>query len=646
MCRLKKIFFGCLFGLGYLFLAQNYAVGNICMRRNIYFYECILYCMCIAIIIFKKEVQSKKIWTWNPRTIKIIGIILLLLLPIVLFYSMELLYNDKIEKITGGKIFLNYLVILIIEIGFCVLISNYKTALILACICSWCFGLANHYIMEFKGNPLLPSELKAIKTALSVAGEYQFVLTDQLVFSTLIILITICIIIILPMEEQEKEIKEKVMNLVKGVGYFFCVYCMLIRWQWGEKLGLGIDSWNIYDSYCQNGSILAFILGGQIMQMTIPGGYSQREMENVLQKYQDNEYSKDGSEEQQPSVIVIMNESFSDLSVLGEFESEEYLSNWYSIDQYLMRGNIYTSVYGGGTCNSEFEFLTGNSMVNLPQNVYPYTMYNLEEVFNLADVLSNNDYETVAMHPMVKTNWNRSSVYQQFGFDKFISIEDMSDIDTLRGYTSDKYNYEQIINEFESSTNPVFIFNVTMQNHGGYEDITALGGVDPISVGDEYQQYADVITYLTLIRESDKAFSELIGYLAKADKPVIVCMFGDHQPALTDEFVDSLIENNQEDNVIEQEKKYCVPYIIWANYDAEIEQINKDMSLNYLGANLLKCIGIKTNYSEYLLDLEKKVPIINLVGYKDDKDIWHNYQEENDHISQYRKIGYYMMFGH
>lgn len=646
MCRLKKIFFGCLFGLGYLFLAQNYAVGNICMRRNIYFYEYILYCMCIAIIIFKKEVQSKTNWTWNPRTKKIIGIILLLLLPIVLFYSMELLYNDKIEKITGGKIFLNYLIILIIEIGFCVFISNYKTALILACICSWCFGLANHYIMEFKGNPLLPSELKAIKTALSVAGEYQFVLTDQLVLSTLIILITICIIIILPMEEQEKEIKEKVMNLVKGVGYFFCVYCMLIRWQWGEKLGLGIDSWNIYDSYCQNGSILAFILGGQIMQMTIPGGYSQREMENVLQKYQDNEYSKDGSEEQQPSVIVIMNESFSDLSVLGEFESEEYLSNWYSIDQYLMRGNIYTSVYGGGTCNSEFEFLTGNSMVNLPQNVYPYTMYNLEEVFNLADVLSNNDYETVAMHPMVKTNWNRSSVYQQFGFDKFISIEDMSDIDTLRGYTSDKYNYEQIINEFESSTNPVFIFNVTMQNHGGYEDITALGGVDPISVGDEYQQYADVITYLTLIRESDKAFSELIGYLAKADKPVIVCMFGDHQPALTDEFVDSLIENNQEDNVIEQEKKYCVPYIIWANYDAEIEQINKDMSLNYLGANLLKCIGIKTNYSEYLLDLEKKVPIINLVGYKDDKDIWHNYQEENDHISQYRKIGYYMMFGH
>ena len=273
--------------------------------------------MCIAIIIFKKEVQSKKIWTWNPRTIKIIGIILLLLLPIVLFYSMELLYNDKIEKITGGKIFLNYLVILIIEIGFCVLISNYKKALILACICSWCFGLANHYIMEFKGNPLLPSELKAIKTALSVAGEYQFVLTDQLVFSTLIILITICIIIILPMEEQEKEIKEKVTNLVKGVGYFFCVYCMLIRWQWGEKLGLGIDSWNIYDSYCQNGSILAFILSGQIMQMTIPGGYSQREMENVLQKYQDNEYSKDGSEEQQPSVIVIMNESFSDLSVLG-----------------------------------------------------------------------------------------------------------------------------------------------------------------------------------------------------------------------------------------------------------------------------------------------------------------------------------------
>ena len=642
MGKLKKIFYSCLFGIGYWLLVQNYAAGNICMWKNSYFGVCILYFLCAALIIFKKEIENKTV-VWKLETNKIIKGIILLLLPLVLFYCIELLYNDKIEKVKGDKVFLNYLLILIIEAGLCILISNYKTALVWTCICSWCFGLANHYIMEFKGNPLLPSELRAIKTALSVAGEYQFVLTDQVVAATLIMLVLICIIILLPMGCTEKDKRKKVVRLVKGSGYFLCVYWIAICWQWGGQLGLGIDSWNIYDSYCQNGSVLAFVLGGQIMQITVPDGYSSDEMENVLQKFEANEYS---NKELRPSVIVIMNESFSDLSVLGEFESEEYLTNWYGIEQYLMRGNVYVSVYGGGTCNSEFEFLTGNSLSNLPQNVYPYTMYDLENVVNLAETFSENNYKTIAMHPMVKTNWNRSSVYQQFGFEQFISIEDMLDVDTLRGYTSDMSNYEQIIYEFEKSTDPIFVFNITMQNHGGYEDITALDSVEPISVDSAYQQYPDVITYLTLIRESDKAFNNLLNYFTMTDKPVIVCMFGDHQPALSDGFLDSLIDDDKDSTIVEQEKKYCVPYIIWANYDVGIGQVEKDMSLNYLGANLLRCAGISTNYWEYLLDLEGKLPVINLVGYKDSKDDWHNYQEGNDYITQYRKMGYYMMFGH
>ncbi len=70
-----------------------------------------------------------------------------------------------------------------------------------------------------------------------------------------------------------------------------------------------------------------------------------------------------------------MNETFSDLSVYQNlhagYEGPTYFK---SIDDAVQRGDLYVSAYGGGTCNTEFEFLTGNSMAYLGQGVYPYDL--------------------------------------------------------------------------------------------------------------------------------------------------------------------------------------------------------------------------------------------------------------------------------
>ena len=191
----------------------------------------------------------------------------------------------------------------------------------------------------------------------------------------------------------------------------------------------------------------------------------------------------------------------------------------------------------------------------------------------------------------------------------------------------------------------MFIFNVTMQNHGGYGDINSLGEVEAVRVNGEFQQYEDFITYLTLIRESDKAFRHLVDYFSNIDMPVIICMFGDHQPALNGNIVNTFSDDNAED-IETREKRYCVPYLIWSNYRGEIlaQNIYKDISINYLGANILDLAGIDTPYTKYLLDLEGKIPIINHIGYMDNNQIWHNIEEQNEDIIQYKKMGYYMMF--
>ncbi len=74
--------------------------------------------------------------------------------------------------------------------------------------------------------------------------------------------------------------------------------------------------------------------------------------------------------------------------------------------------------------------------------------------------------------------------------------------------------------------------------------------------------------YESLIAKSDQALSYLISYFEQVDRPVLICFFGDHQPALNGDFENAL-RNPGEDmdtDLTMTEKIYTVPYFIWSNY--------------------------------------------------------------------------------
>ncbi len=640
MIFFKRVFLIFIFLVGYRMLVLNYVTANICMQKNRYLLVCIIYFFCAAYIIY-----GKRISTHNHFVYKIFGTLFIVGYPVITFYSIEIMYNTELSKMQSDKIMINCILISVFTIGVFITFYNYKRALIIFSLCTWAFGLANHYLLLFKGNPLLPSELRAFQTAFHVVEEYDFTLTDELVNGSLITLLSICGIIALPFQIRIESLKKTTLKLLLGSTYFALFFSIIIHSSWDSKLGIMLNAWNSYSTYAENGSILSFILEEQAMRVDKPDGYSKKDMDTYLGSLDKTDDNKNNTNYLKPTVIVVMNESFSDLAALTAADTDECLADWYGIENYVMRGNAYTSVYGGGTCNSEFEFLTGNSMANFSQNSYPYVMYDFKHTFNIARILKNNGYRTIAIHPENKNNWNRARVYSQMGFQKFVSIDKMENMSWLRWFVSDWSNFDWIIKEYEENESPLFIFNVTMQNHGGYGDINSLGEVEAVRVNGEFQQYEDFITYLTLIRESDKAFRHLVDYFSNIDMPVIICMFGDHQPALNGNIVNTFSDDNAED-IETREKRYCVPYLIWSNYRGEIlaQNIYKDISINYLGANILDLAGIDTPYTKYLLDLEGKIPIINHIGYMDNNQIWHNIEEQNEDIIQYKKMGYYMMF--
>ena len=145
-----------------------------------------------------------------------------------------------------------------------------------------------------------------------------------------------------------------------------------------------------------------------------------------------------------------MNESFSDLGIVGNFETnEDYMPFVHSMQKgqkNTITGNLLVSTFGGGTANTEFEFLTGDTMAFLPFGCSPYQMYVKSEMPSLVGALEAQNYQTVAMHPYLSTSWNRPQVYQSFGFDEQCYEDSFpSDVERVRGRVSDSASYKKII---------------------------------------------------------------------------------------------------------------------------------------------------------------------------------------------------------
>ena len=619
--------------LGYFIIANNYVHQKICMKSNSFMWVSLSWfvltiLLCFRVQIMHRHFTKRRKLTW----------IYALIVPLVSLYMEEKIWNLAIKELSILTFLLNYFLILIITIALLLITTKSLLTYVMVSFLCYIYGIINYYVLEFKGCPPLFNDLTAVGTALTVVGQYSYWLSDSVIFGTLVFIgLFTCLLYFTPADIKIHEKRRQFIIHAGGCLGFIAILIIIFHINIQNAFGTYINAWAPVESFYSNGAPVTMLISAQNMQMNKPNNYSDKEIQEILGAYKKQERA---SLDKIPTVIVIMNESFADLSVLGEITSDEYLSNFYGIDSYIMRGNTYASVCGGGTCNSEFEFLTGNSMANISAGVYPYQSWNLSKAFNLVEVFSECGYETIAMHPYIADNWNRVKVYDWFGFDRFISEEEMPDAQYISWGASDEFNYEQIIQLYENKTKPLFLFNITMQNHGGY-DIPLRSDIDLISVEKQYENYGDLINYLTLMRESDKAFIKLLEYFSEQDDPVLICMFGDHQPALDDVFISSLGEYSE---IADIEKRYITPYIIWGNYDFDLGNENKDMSINYLGANLLKIAGIHSEYMEYLLDLEKEIPIINQAGYQTADEKWHDISEENDKLNEYKALQYYELF--
>ena len=568
--------------------------------------------------------------------------------PSKIFLRMELPMQDM-SRIVDGAELLTVLFILCAYLLVFLFTQSSAAALGAGSSFFLILFLAEYYIWKFRGDFLMPSDLGAVGTAMSVMGSYNFSLSPEALYTLIYFLFFIFWGFRIGIRMGKwVHILVSVMAVLFVGGWYYTV--MNTPNPLGKEFM--VHYWNVGDTRNLNGACLSYFLLLKDSKVDVPGGYSEKALQAIAEAVVGDYESLQGTG-QKPNIIMVMNEGWSDLRVLGELDTtEEYMPFANSLTQNAVRGNLYVSILGGLTANTEFEVLTGGSLSLLSPAVIPYQNQVRHDMSSLARVLENQGYETMAVHPNGDGAWGRNRVYTHFGFDTFIHQGNWSvPYEYMREYISDACNFKEIIYRYEERNKevPFFLFNVTIQNHGSYQgdvpadiDIVRAGNTPGENMGD----ITELQNYINLLKITDDAFEEFVSYFANVEEPVIICMFGDHQPVWDEDFYNIMFEGQELTDRERNLRKYMVPYVIWANYDVQWKEYG-DMSANFLPAVLVECAGLQLpSFYQYLMGLHEEYPVLTKRGcldrdgkLTDIADIW-----DTDQIRRYRMFQYNQLY--
>ena len=541
---------------------------------------------------------------------KLPSCIALAVCPLVTFYLFELYTHNPFTTMHFKTQILNMAFYVLTALLLFGIVKYVRAALMLQTAFFMAAGLANYYVLNFRSAPIMPWDIYSIGTAASVAGNFNYTLKG----STVLVIIGFLILLLIESRFHMKapaRVAKRAALILLSIALIYGYTGMIQSESFVRSFGLYDKLFTPTVMNKRDGNIVAFLMELEYMDVEKPSGYSPEET--------GSKYTQEGQ--------------------------DSFIHSLQQGAENTRTGYLNVSVLGGNTANTEFEFLTGNTIGFLPQGSVAYQQYVQKETPSLASYLKELDYHTVAIHPYYASGWDRDRVYPLLGFDEFLSQDDFTNPKRIRNYISDESSFAKIIELYENKKEgePLFVFNVTMQNHSGYEeefhnftpDIT-VDGIDSKALS----------MYLSLVKQTDSALQGLIDYFSQADEDTMIVFFGDHQP--TTYVSNPILRNNKvnpetltdEENLL----KYKVPYVIWSNFDIE-EQTDGETSANYLAMDVLEnCDLPLPALQSSLTGLRKEYPVISAAGVREADGTLTTVKECGEALNDYRSLEYYLLF--
>ena len=534
---------------------------------------------------------------------------LLLLLQLLLqFYMMQhsmLSSPSLVFSLTADYYILNIAFFAVVSLGLVLFLQRWHYALLVSNIFFSLWAMANHYVFLFHASPLYPSELANTATAFAVLSNYRFTLA-QVPWSVL----GVCTLSFIALRTFWIVDKCCLPCSWRAVLVRVCLAVVLALPLYHTFLGknamsIGGSTPTYYVS--RYGFVCTALSNVRqtIHPYVVPEGFSAEALPDTSPVSVQTDSRK-------PDIILILNESFCDLDDYMTLNADrDYMSSFYGVEG-AHYGHAVSPSVGGGTNNSEYELLTG----------FPYYLVTAYAPFNYLNFnridctvpryLATLGYSSLAMHFYSATNYHRIVTYPAMGFDSAMlgPTEDLSDAGNgKRGHLDQSY-YDVMNRVYGSGREddpPRFYYLLTFQNHGGYTQNPE--EFDTVHIrADVDEELADQINeYISSVALSGQAFVDLAEYYARVDRPVVICMVGDHAPS----FIQQLTCDKGYSSPRLQIAQRTVPYLMWSNYGLDFSDCPEYINIFGLVPQILSAAELPiTPFYQSILDMECSFPVL------------------------------------
>lgn len=540
---------------------------------------------------------------------KVSSTLIILITIFICFIQLEFSTTSSLVhalSIEFKYIFLNMLTIGTILCIFYLLCNKIYFACLLCSIFCSLISIVNYYVIKYHALPLSFLEIKNFTTALNVISGYKISL-DRIVF-TLVFCMLVNIVICFLFRTLEPKTKYTYKALIKNITLFLSLVVSVYLCYFSpiSLKPIKTITWSWNEAYYKYGYVACTIESSiqAIHPFNKPNGYSETALNDIAINNKNTESFLN------PDIILILNETFYDPGIITDLKTDvPYLENIYTLDNTITGYAIVPAK--GSTNSSEYELLTSNSLHLMP-GITPFNTLDLTTANSIVSHLNALGYNTTGSHPEPGLNYSRSRGYENLGFKQIHFDVNFIDLEFYgtRHFDTDASVYKNLIRwyEEESSDAPQFHYLLTIQNHGAYEGNPP--EMDTIHVLNDYGKYTEQMNeFLSCIKLSDDAFLELTQYFSDVERPVIICMMGDHLPNFASDIIDPTYSEEEANLLLRK-----VPLVIWANY--KIKDINIDtISMNYVVPTLLELAEVKLSpYYQYMLDLREDIPILTSYG--------------------------------
>ncbi|MFD2305032.1 LTA synthase family protein [Enterococcus termitis] len=546
------------------------------------------------------------------------------------------------EKFILGSLVLLVFLLFLISLAGSVLLGSLLYAITIAIV-----GFADYQKMFYRTEPIYPDDLKMVTEfglLREMIGTWPFIA---------ILLVALVGLFFFGRAIYKSRLLSKKMQIIRVAGLIITAGLLLYISDFNKPTNLlrkeydKTALWIPYSqkmNYYNTGFVGGFLFNLKVEAMDEPDNYSKKTIESITEKYTKQANKATSSADEQPNIVFVMSESFSNPQHLaGVTANKNPLKDYYEIADKTYSGQMLSQNYGGGTANIEFEALTSFSMELFnPQMTTPYTMLvpKMTEMPSIVSLLKEQEYQATAIHPYNTSMYKRKDVYKVLGFDQFISEDTMTYKDKLQNnpYISDQSAYKEVLDLLKEEQQPQFVHLVTMQTHMPYSDKYTAMEYSSRSQGNKNA----IDSYMQDIAYSSEALKEFTEELQKVKRRTLVVFWGDHLPSI---YSDEIKADNDEVLMHQTE------FLMYDNQGELSGQSKHDAITSpfYFSPTLFEQSGLKmTGFYQLLNNLEKQVPAFEKNFYYTSSN-WHKTLKLNkaqeELYEEYRMIQYDIVSG-